>query len=419
MSLQQKNYKNNSITFSLIINFSIFIISCLIPTTFFYVFQTSSQAFGVAVSAILLIGLSSLGIANRPSSHGFILFLISTLIFLIFIFTHGLIASILQNMQFIRLIQSIILLGFMIIGGYFISYSVFRNDEEIIIKSAGYFTLFFIFIGVLGILGIRPLESAISNNPVFPFTEPSHYAITFMPFLLFLCVIIKTYSKILLLILTLIIAFFLQSLSLVTGILIIAVIVMDIRLVAIGFAVLITAAGFLDLTYFSSRLNFGYDSNNLSALIYLQGWELSFDSIYRSFGWGIGFQQLGYGDFNSPAADIVFRLLGNDANLKDGGFMLAKATSELGIFGFAGILVLSAMAGKAGWNLRQIATRRKESPASAILAMSVICGYVLEIFVRGIGYFSGSAMLLIGAIIYTTAIKNLSALPSGIGRRLE
>ena len=57
VSLQQKNYKNNSIAFGLIINFLIFIISCLIPTTFFYVFQTSSQAFGVAVSSILLISL--------------------------------------------------------------------------------------------------------------------------------------------------------------------------------------------------------------------------------------------------------------------------------------------------------------------------------------------------------------------------
>ncbi len=389
-------------------SFKIFLLLSLVtllPTSVFYVFATSSQAAGVASAALVVLGLAALGITRSPETHQVLAALTTIVLISIGILSHALIAYYFQPLDFLRMVQSLFLFALMMVGSYFLRFAVFDNEFRVIdIAATGVF-LTFVLIGIAAILGIRPIESVTSFNPVFPFTEPSHYALTFTPILLFMCARHIIVVRVLALLSALTIAYLLESLSLVVGVTLVGLVTLPIPYLAIAAAGLTIAIGILDITYFTDRLDLSYDSGNLSVLVYLQGWELATGSVYRTLGWGIGFQQLGFGPINSPTADIILRLAGTDSNLKDGGFTLAKATSEFGVFGFAGILLFGVMALRTAWIVRMIALGRKSATIPSILAMSVVCGYAIEAFVRGIGYFSGSTMLLLASVLYMNAVK--------------
>lgn len=377
----------------------------LLPTTIFYVLATSSQAPGVAVVAVAVLGLAALRLVRHPSTHRTISALIIVGLMLLGILSHGLVAYYFQPLDFTRMLQSLLLFGLMLVGSYFLRFAIFESsDNDIRVATSGVF-ITFLLIGIAGVLEVRPIESVTSFNPVFPFTEPSHYALTFTPILLFACVSRGLAFRLAALISALAIAYLLQSLSLIVGIVLVGLVTLPLPYLAVAGVALSIAVGVLDVTYFTDRLDLNYDSGNLSVLVYLQGWELATDSIARTSGWGIGFQQLGFGPINSPTADVILRLAGNDTNLKDGGFTLAKATSEFGAFGFVAITLFGLLAGRVAMILRSVALGRRTLGLASVLAMSIICGYAVEAFIRGIGYFSGSTMLLLASILYVNGNK--------------
>lgn len=377
----------------------------LLPTTIFYILATSSQAPGVAVVALAVLGLAALQLVNHPNTRQTISALLVVALTLLGILSHGLVAYYFQPLDFTRMLQSLLLFGLMLVGSYFLRFAIFdSSDKDIQFATTGVFIIFLV-VGVAGVLEIRPIQSVTSFNPVFPFTEPSHYALTFTPILLFACVSRGLAFRLAALMSALAIAYLLQSLSLIVGIVLVGLVTLPLPYLAVTGVALSIAIGILDVTYFTDRLDLNYDSGNLSVLVYLQGWELATDSIARTSGWGIGFQQLGFGPINSPTADVILRLAGNDTNLKDGGFTLAKATSEFGAFGFVAIVLFGALAGRVALILRNVALRRNKIQLASVLAMSIICGYAVEAFIRGIGYFSGSTMLLLASILYVNGNK--------------
>jgi hypothetical protein len=376
----------------------------LLPTSVFYVFATSSQASGVALVALVALGLAALGLTRHPTTRQTLAALLTIAIISVGILSHGLVAYYFQPLDFLRMIQSLFLFALMLIGAYFLRFAIFDNEDKLIDNAASGLFATFVVIGIAAILGIRPIESVTSFNPVFPFTEPSHYALTFTPILFFICARRNITIRLLALLSALTIAYLLESLSLVVGVMLVGLVTLPIPYLAVAAAGVTIAIGILDITYFTDRLDLSYESGNLSVLVYLQGWELATDSVYRTLGWGIGFQQLGFGPINSPTADIILRLAGNDANVKDGGFTLAKATSEFGVLGFAAMMMFGVLAIRTAWMLRAIALRRRTATIPVILAMSVVCGYIIEAFVRGIGYFSGSTMLLLAAVLYVNSV---------------
>lgn len=385
--------------------FQLLMFVTLLPTLVFYVFGTSSQAPGVALVVLIAIGQAILGITRHPTTRQVLGALTVIALISAAILSHGLVAHYFQSLSFVRMVQSLALFAFMMFGAYLLRFAIFDYNDRVIDRAtAGIFSVF-ILIGVAAILDIRPIEAVASINPVFPFTEPSHYALTFTPILLFMCARHGVLVRVLALLSALVIAYLLESLSLVVGVLLVGLVTLPITFLALAAFGLSVVVSILDITYFTDRLDLNYDSGNLSVLVYLQGWELATDSVSRTLGWGIGFQQLGFGPISSPTADVILRLAGNDTNLKDGGFTLAKATSEFGMFGFAGILLFGVMASKTAWALRKVALARSKATMSAILAMSVISGYAIEAFVRGIGYFSGSTMLLMAAVLYMNSVK--------------
>ena len=168
-----------------------------------------------------------------------------------------------------------------------------------------------------------------------------------------------------------------------------------------GGTLLAVSLASLNLTYYTERLNFDWSaSTNLSSLVYVQGWQMLAESLERTYGWGIGFQQLGMIYSNVPASYRINALLGYDLNLQDGGFVLAKFGAEFGIFGlilsgvYFIILAINFIV------LRRIVSGSFEINDASLFARCCIVGYVIELMVRGTNYFTGTFVFLLSGMLY-------------------
>lgn len=372
----------------------------LVPTSIFYIVGTSSQAPGIAFVSLAVCMAAAIGLTARPSIHQMTAGLAFIGIVAVFLLSHGIVASVFQPLEVGRELLSLALLVMMLLGAFVLSFTIFAYNDAATRRAISLLFLLFILIGFAGVAEIRPIEAVYAVRPVFPFTEPSHYALTFTPLLLAFCVSNRRFLRIAALLIAYIVAYLLQSLSLVVGTTIVAFFCLPAIPLIAGTVAFVLMIELVDISYFLDRLDLSYDSGNLSVLVYIQGWELAAEAIARTHWWGIGFQQLGFGPINSPTADIVYRLAGTDTNLKDGGFTLAKILAEFGAFGVVLMVFYTAAMLRCGWLLRTIATGTRSADVSVILALSLVAGFGVEAFVRGIGYFSGSTILLLSALFF-------------------
>ncbi len=372
----------------------------LVPTSIFYIVGTSSQAPGIAFVSLAVCIAAVVGLTARPSGGQLTAGLAFIGIVITFLLSHGIVASVFQPLEVGRELLSLALLAMMLLGAFILSFTAFSFNDASTKRAISLLLLLFILIGLAGVAEIRPIEAVYAVRPVFPFTEPSHYALTFTPLLLAFCVSNGRVLRIAALLIAYVVAYLLQSLSLVVGTTIVAFVCLPAIPLIAGTVAFILTIELVDISYFLDRLDLSYDSGNLSVLVYIQGWELAAEAIARTHWWGIGFQQLGFGPINSPTADIVYRLAGTDTNLKDGGFTLAKILAEFGVFGVMLMAFYTAAMLRCGWLLRTIATGTRNADVGVILALALVAGFGVEAFVRGIGYFSGSAILLLSALFF-------------------
>lgn len=363
------------------------------------------------MAALLITALGVLGLVNRPSRQQLFVILLVVGVAVYVLALHFLVAGILVSVDFGRGISSLLLFVLMILSGAYMSFSLFEIDDRALKRAVSIITVFLLIAGLAGILGLQPPSRSESVKLVFPFTEPSHYALTITPILLCFCALNNEYYRIAGLTSTLIIAYMLESLSLAVGVAFVSAIVLPIRWVTVAGAVLIASAGALDVAYFTDRLDLSSRSTNLSVLVYLQGWALVVESLERTNGWGIGFQQLGFGPIANHTSNLVARIAGSDANVRDGGFTLAKVLAELGVLGIALALAYIGLVLRCAFALRRFATggSRPGMSAGAVLALSLVCGYAIEVFVRGVGWFSGTAMLFAAALFFLSRHHSRSA----------
>ena len=370
--------------------------------------QGSSQALGLLVAIIALCSAVLLGFGMSPRQEGVVNAASLSLILIIFIGAHSTVAALQVEPGFERAMSSAALLGLVIIGGAILRNTFFGLPEADLGRATALVRFFFLAAAVLAIAGFQPLTNSV-ERPVFPYTEPSHFALAFTPFLIQGAVQSRGWRRAMTIGIALLIAYALKSLSLVVGVAIAAVISLQLWALAVGVVAVVTAVTFVDVTYFTDRLVFDPNNQNLSQLVWLQGWELLSSSLKMTSGWGIGFQNLGFAPVDSPTANQIYRLLNNDSNLKDGGFIAAKLVSEFGIFGIAGLAGLATMAVRACLRLRAVAVSGMSAPDGMVLAWSFMAGALVELFVRGIGYFSPTTLFYAAAVGYVVSSGKNSA----------
>ncbi|QXQ06471.1 hypothetical protein KX816_20375 [Sphingosinicellaceae bacterium] len=252
---------------------------------------------------------------------------------------------------------------------------------------------------VLQRIGFAPPFSDRYIKPFFPFTEPSHFVLAFMPFYTYVCLVASSSRRLALLLLGLVLVLALESLTLAVGwVFVVVACTRGLLLPAAIAAIMVGGLSVVDLSYFVDRLDFSGGSQNLSTLVWLQGWQLTDEAFRATVGWGAGYQQLGLQGTNTDISRLIYVLVGSDANIFDGGFSAAKLLSEFGVIGIGILAGLMFLAGQSMLVLRAIAKSPASVPRATLFVHSVFVGYLVELFVRGAGYFTGSAILLVAAL---------------------
>jgi hypothetical protein len=376
----------------------------LLSNAIFYVGLASSTALGTIVAAGLLVFvrmdlLISQDFVRSPVARRATTPLTVTLVVFSIILLHAMVASMFLPFDFGHAAGSALLLVILVAGSCVFGEILQRTADEMI--DAAMRTIFWLFLPVaaLGIAGLEPPSPMVLPRPVFPFTEPSHLALNIFPFLFYCCVRSRGWKRYLYWGLGVLLAALLQNLTLIVLCLIAAAII--VRGLAIVPVVLAGAALvlFADVGYYAARLDFlsGGDTRNISALVYLQGWQLLLESFEQSHGWGLGFQQLGLHGTSVEAANTIFSLIQDTGNLFDGGFGLSKVVSEFGVFGLGLVLLYLVFCWRSFRVLRRVA-RGNEAASAQVFAHCVVVGYFVVVFVRGSGYFAASTLLLLSAL---------------------
>lgn len=276
----------------------------------------------------------------------------------------------------------------------------FSRQADRVSRELKWMYLIFFVIGMVGIVSpIRVGPFLPLNHPVFPFSEPSHFTLAYAQIASFALVFMRKRGRMLVVALSFLLALSLPNVTMLAVAFLLLLITVSVRIFL--FLVLALAASMSyvlslypeSLVYFTDRLVSG-DAENLSRLVYVQGWE-SLILANLSTNWvGVGFQNLG----NEPpgAATEIIRILTNeiDLNRLDGGFLFAKIGGEFGVVGVVvggGLLILAILSG--------IKVRRKLkselNTGDAALTIPLCSSYifVVELMVRGVGYFSPTLIL--------------------------
>lgn len=371
----------------------------LAPSALRYSYSLSSFAPGLAVVAVAIWGIAAIGMIDPPRGAGGLSHLVGVGVSCGLVGAHVFLTYMLGEPELGRPFISLALLALVLATTRHIGHAFFASAlyQRMVLRCLlGLFAV----IAVFGLLGIAPDSDLVSERPLYPFTEPSHYAFTVMPFLIYAAVTANRIMRLVILAITAALVVLLKSLSLAVGLILVGACCLDGVVLVVFLLMSFTGLGMLDLTYFTDRLDFAYGNQNLSMLVYRQGIELIQTSLVETSGWGIGFQRLGFTNLFTPSSNIIYALTGADLNLRDGGFNAAKLIAELGIAGVALSLWYLVMMGKMVLRLRRVAQEKLVIPDGSIFAMSAFVAVSIEIFVRGAGYFTSTMLLAVAAIPY-------------------
>lgn len=368
------------------------------PPGLAFIGLASSMAMGTMIAGCFAIALT-FGML-KVSSSSIVQAVQYLVLFVLGIVLHLVVAATMGQVDLSRGLVSLLPLCLCIAGGWATAElfaHVHQNKLDRTLKRV----LF--LLGVIALLGAagwaQPISLGSYAKPVFPFSEPSHLAIISAPFLIFACATSRPIVRLLYLAAAFIATLTLENLTM--GVVTILAAVLSIKpryLISIALVmapILVT----LDFSYYIDRLEFNDQSQNLSALVYLQGWQLLQESLERTYGFGVGFQQLGALGTNATASNQIYLLSGESLNLLDGGFTLSKLLGEFGVFSGALLIIYLALVIRAIRLLRRVVLYGERRPIEIIFASSCIVGYLIEMLFRGVGYFTPTGMLLITAII--------------------
>lgn len=246
------------------------------------------------------------------------------------------------------------------------------------------------------------------------FSEPSHFALVYLPFLLYKAYCCEKNKKLLSILIGVIIAIAIENLTLMVGICVIIMlvyfqkrnVVRSVITMILIISTLLLAIKFLGtdkVAYFSDRLQFSSETNNLSTLVWLSGWERAYLSFINSYGIGIGFQQMGIVGEVGNYMHSIYKIMGGFyLNMTDGGSTGSKLIAEVGIVGVILIVIYIV-------NFLKIAQKfigKKIDSNKELFLLSIYVMMSMQLFVRGVGYFSPSTFMFFVAVYWVCVNNN-------------
>ncbi|WP_156025187.1 hypothetical protein [Sphingomonas phyllosphaerae] len=373
-----------------------------VPGALGYLYEASSFAPGTSFIGILALALAATGnipLTSTDIQTAFAAAGVTTLVLLI----HLLLATAIGNdpsLDVSRAFLSIILLGLIIVSVPAVREGVMGEDTRITAAIRIVCTLFALS-AIFSLAQIQPETASLGAKPIFPYTEPSFLGFSLPAALIFTMLRAPRLVRLVIVLTFFALGYGLGNFTIIVACVLAAATALPLSWLVAGLIVGVIGSASLDLSYYAERLDFNWaTSTNLSALVYVQGWQMLGESLHKSLGWGIGFQQLGIVYTNVPASIRINLLLGRDANLQDGGFIMSKIGSELGLLGMLLIVAYFYTAVRSFLRLRTIAKPGVKITDAELFARACVVGYLVEMAVRGTNYFTGTFMLLLAALSY-------------------
>ena len=345
------------------------------------------------------------------------------------VMAHGAIRFLINGeSDFVRFSQSYLLLILVLLGCFSLATLARRvpNFRAAIAVKLVFYVL--ILSSVAAILRFSPFSHGSFLKPVLFFSESSHFALSFLPFMLYATVTASPRMKLLLIVSSYAIALLLNSVTLVVGIALVTAMVIPLRqlllLVPIAAIPFLLNFSTVTLHYYSSRLDlFAQDvssTQNLSALVFLSGWERAYLNLKDTVGLGVGFQQFGIIGSRGDILESIRIMGGRASNLLDGGSVAPKFIGEFGVLGVTILLVyLVNFAKSARWlhevSMNEVAPRDYRR----IFFLSCFVMFSIDLFVRGAGYFSSSVFLFVASLMWLSVRERSDKAPNRDGHYIK
>ena len=363
-------------------------------------------ASSMAAGVLLVVGLyvflfAAVCALNRPrQSLGNVAFIVT--VALAVVFTQG-VLSFLINATFNidRFSQTYAFCIIYILGASFLALLAQRLP-----KRKADFAVKFVFYALLlsGFASIFGYRAFGNPSAVGFFSENSHYALAFLPLLLYMVVLSSLSRKWLFTVMGVLMALLLQSLTLLVGVVLVAMFAFRLRqlvFLALIATISLVAVDPMDIVYYSSRIDLSREDTNLSTLSYMHGWERAYLNLKDYYGMGVGFQQLGFvgsegeilGDLTAQGAE--------DLNILDGSFVASKFISEFGILAVAALLAYLVYFARSARRLHEVSMNvGGTADCRKVFFLACFVMFFIEFFIRGTGYFSSSGFLFIASLAW-------------------
>jgi hypothetical protein len=385
-----------------------------LPSALSYAGRASSHAAGLCIAAVLVLMVAYRwrNTPEGPAARDAARALRWCCGLFACVVVHLVLTSLRQGINWQRGLHSLVPLALLLVGAAALAALLRQADparlERMVWQVAG----LLVVSASLSKLQVQPIFGVHFQTPVFPFTEPSHFALVFSGFALYGAVRLHGWRRLLWLTGCIAVTLLIRNLTLAVACLIPLVLTLRLRALATVALVLGVVLSRMDLQHYIERLDF-HSATNLSTLVYLQGWQLIHHELLASRGWGIGFQQLGLHGAWVPASSAIEAVLNRSANLLDGGFTLVKLVSEFGVFGITAVAVYLYAVIRCAWQLRTTAMRRREMAPAPAFCSAMFVAYGVELFVRGAGYFTATTLLFLAAT-YMLLLTNFDRRNDGV-----
>jgi len=371
----------------------------LLSGLFSHLINASSYRAGVMFSLLVFVLLLSVSPYSNQFRIKRSLFVFTSIFTLLVTFNYIACSFFYSNGELLRFILSIFLLVVM-----FFCAALFVNVTTSIDESSFHWCLYklywiLLFTALIIIILSSLLGFSIKN--MFFVSEPSHFALFYTPFLCYV-----TYfsdRKILHIGCGFFVSLTIMNLTMLVGVMMCCLILTRINFfrflcIVTIFALLIMFIMSLDSSnYFASRLTFSADSTNLSALVFMSGWERAYLSLIDSNGIGVGFQQMGINGPQGFFMDVIIDIYSDTLNKFDGGAVGAKLITEMGGLGVTLLLVYIFFCVQL---YRRLHFSYNMLSRKTVFYIIVVLTTSLQIFVRGTGYFSPLVFLFMSSIYY-------------------
>jgi hypothetical protein len=362
-----------------------------LPSVGLCYFKFNSMAPGLLVAMLILF----FGHIPR-SKNDYRISLMIVIPFILIIGSHFLLVEILndEHNKPDKFWYSLIAFSFLLISANNLTSYICNIGNEAIDKVASILYLILSVEAFLAIFNFAEILSSAHIKPLIFYSEPSHFSLVFLPFFYYKIFSDKK-NRYLHLLNGLLISFFLKSAVLLVGIIIILPIVFNFFKSILIFISTLISLTFFQYQYFLDRISLTDQSTNTSVLVFMSAYERATLNFGNTKYLGLGFQQLGenstFGKYQELLIQNHFEML----NIEDAGVMFSKLISELGLIGIFLILFYFLILYRSLKILKYNQNNYIYQFFFAVLFSSLI-----EIFLRGLGYFSPGIFFLCSAIIY-------------------